>query len=93
MKNIAHIVHPTYGLLKKLSVRVGNRELLTGNSFRYLDILNFLFLDPTKKNVTFFRHHRSKPGTFLFEKSAKPLLINGFSSLQPALLRFLCLSK
>jgi hypothetical protein len=56
-------------LLKKLSVRggnreqgtgnreqgTGNREQGTGNSFNCLDILNFP--NPTKKNAPILRHH------------------------------------
>jgi hypothetical protein len=44
---------------------------VTGNSFSYLDILNFPY--PTGKNATVLRLHLPKPGTFLFGKSAKPL--------------------
>ncbi|MFN6035761.1 MAG: hypothetical protein ACK48B_17355 [Dolichospermum sp.] len=49
-------------MLKKLSVRggnreqgTGNREQETGNSFNCLDILNFA--NPTKKNAPILRHH------------------------------------
>ncbi|MFN4844451.1 MAG: hypothetical protein ACK57R_08940 [Dolichospermum sp.] len=42
-------------MLKKLSVRGGNREQGTGNSFNCLDILNFP--NPTKKNAPILRHH------------------------------------
>jgi len=55
---------------------VHRRELLTGNSFNYLDILNFSY--PTRKNATVLRLHLPKPCTCLFLKSAKPLLINGY---------------
>ncbi|PPJ63573.1 hypothetical protein CUN59_09365 [Cuspidothrix issatschenkoi CHARLIE-1] len=72
---------------------IGNREQETlrqaqcipGNSFNYLDILNFSCptrLDPTRKNPTVLRLHLPKRCTCLFLKSAKPLLINGYSFIQ-----------
>jgi len=41
-------------LLKKLSVRAGNREQGTGNSFNCLDIDILNFPNPTKKNAIDF---------------------------------------
>ncbi len=63
--------HPNNYLGFAEKVVCEEREQVTGNSFSYLDILNFPY--PTGKNATVLRLHLPKPCTFLLGKSAKPL--------------------
>ncbi len=73
-------------------MRRGNRELLTLNweQFQLSGYPQFLISDPTRKNATVLRLHLPKPCTCLFLKSAKSLLINGYSFVQQALFSFRC---
>ncbi len=61
--------------------RTGNRE-----QFQLSEYPQFLISDPTRKNATVLRPHLPKPCTCLFLKSAKPLLVNGYSFIQQALI-------